>query len=354
MDSRPIPNAAAPLTIGQSEGIGFFHGLIDEVQIFNRALSGEEIRNIFLAGAAPDSTPPQVACGASDGVWHSSNVSIACTASDPESGLANPADANFNLTTNVLAGTETANAATNTREVCNTVGGCSTAGPISGNKVDRKAPTNTITSPASNATYQLNATVAASYACTDNGSGVASCQGPVANGSPIDTSSTGTQTFTVTSTDNVGNKVAIAVTYSVVSGGGGGSTSADLGIALSAPATVSPGGSLTYSMTVTNGGKATATDVVVSDALPTGTVFASATTTQGTIAAPPVGSNGTVTVNLGSLANGANATINIVATVSVTTVAGTVLTDTATVTATTQDLNSKNNSATRTTRVTKK
>jgi hypothetical protein len=94
-------------------------------------------------------------------------------------------------------------------------------------------------------------------------------------------------------------------------------------------------------MTVTNGGKATATDVVVSDALPTGTVFASEATSQGTIAAPPVGSNGTVTVNLGSLANGANATVSIITTVTATTVAGTVLTDTATVSATTQDLNSK-------------
>ena len=102
-------------------------------------------------------------------------------------------------------GTETANAATNSRQVCNTVGGCTTAGPITGNKVDKKPPTITITSPAANATYQLNASVAASYACSDGGSGVASCQGPVANGSPINTSSTGTKTFTVTATDTVGN-----------------------------------------------------------------------------------------------------------------------------------------------------
>ncbi len=353
VDSRPIPNAAAALTIGQSEGVGFFHGLIDEVQIYNRALSGEEIRNIFLAGAALDSTPPQISCGASDGAWHSGNVSIACTASDPESGLANPTDANFNLTTNVLAGTETANASTNTREVCNTVDGCATAGPISGNKVDRKAPTITVTSPVTNATYQLNASVAASYACTDSGSGVASCQGQVPNGIRIDTSSTGTKTFTVTSSDNVRNGSGMTVTYSVVSGGGGGATSADLGITLSAPSKASPGETLTYFITVANAGKVTATGVVVSDALPAGTVFASAAASQGTISSsPPVGSNGTVRVDLGSLANGARVDVRIDATVTAT--AGAVLTDTATVTATTQDLNSSNNSATQKTTVAKK
>ena len=215
---------------------------------------------------------------------------------------------------------------------------------------DVTAPAITITSPVANATYQLNGSIAASYACTDSGSGVASCQGTVANGSLINTSSTGTKTFTVTLTDNVGNTSSSSVTYSVVSGGGG-ATSADVGITLSAPNKVSPGGTLTYSITVTSAGKVTATDVVVSDALPVGTVFASAAASQGTIAAPPIGSNGTVTVNLGNLANGAKATISIVATV--TAADGAELSDTATVIATTQDLNSSNNSATKKTTVKK-
>jgi uncharacterized repeat protein (TIGR01451 family) len=308
----------------------------------------------FIAGLVDnDSTPPQVSCGASDGIWHNSNVSIACTASDPESGLANPADASFNLITSVSAGTEIANAATNSRQICNTVGGCTTAGPITGNKVDRKPPTITITSPAANATYQLNASVGANYTCVDAGSGVASCQGTVANASPINTSSTGTKTFTVNTSDNVGNKSSTSVTYSVVSGGGGGATSADLGITMAVAPNVSPGETLTYSITITNGSKTTATGVVVSDALPAGTVFASAATSQGTIATPPVGSNGTVTINLGSLANSVNATVSIVVTVNAS-AAGSTLTNTATVTATTQDLNTKNNSATQKTQVAKK
>ena len=68
--------------------------------------------------------PPHVSCAAADGAWHNTDVTIACTASDVGSGLANSADASFNLTTNVLAGTETANAATNSRQVCDVAGNC--------------------------------------------------------------------------------------------------------------------------------------------------------------------------------------------------------------------------------------
>jgi len=305
---------------------------------------------IYTPPPPTDTTPPQVSCGAADTVWHGTDVSISCTATDPESGLANPADSSFTLMTTVAAGSDDANAGTNTRQVCNTKNLCTTAGPIFGNKVDRKAPTISITSPGASATYQLNAVVAASYTCSDGiGSGMFSCQGNVASGSAIDTSSTGTKTFTVNARDNVGNVSSASVTYTVASGGGGGQASADLGLTLSAPPKVAPGGTLTYSIAVTNRSNTTANGAVVSDALPPGTVFASGTTSQGTITSPPVGSNGTVTVNLGSVAG--NATANITLNVTVTAATGATLTDTATVTATTQDLNQNNNSATQSTRV---
>ena len=76
-------------------------------------------------------------------------------------------------------------------------------------------------------------------------------------------------------------------------------------------------------------------------------VFASESTSQGTITAPAVGSNGTVSAALGSIAVGGTATVAVV--VKITAKAGTALSDTATVTATTVDSNSRNNSMSYTT-----
>jgi arylsulfatase A-like enzyme len=72
-----------------------------------------------------------------------------------------------------------------------------------------------ITTPPQGATYTLGQSVAASYECTDAASGVAACEGPVTNGSNIDTSSTGTKTFTVHAKDNVGNTNTVSHTYTV-------------------------------------------------------------------------------------------------------------------------------------------
>jgi VCBS repeat protein/HYR domain-containing protein len=91
-----------------------------------------------------DQVAPVIACGAPDGVWHGANVSIACTARDDGSGLADPANAAFLLSTAVLAGAEDANASTGSRQVCDVAGNCATAGPIDGNRIDRKAPTLTV------------------------------------------------------------------------------------------------------------------------------------------------------------------------------------------------------------------
>jgi uncharacterized repeat protein (TIGR01451 family) len=290
-----------------------------------------------------------VNCATADGLWHADNVSLSCGSSDGGSGLGVPADVSFSLSTNLAAGLESAAVSTGGYQVCDGVNNCTTAGPIAGNKVDRKAPAITITSPAAHATYQLNAIVGASYDCSDDGAGVASCQGPIANGDFIDTSSTGPKAFAIVATDSVGNPSSVSVPYSVVAGGGGGQTAADIGITLSAPVRVSSGETLMYSMTVTNAGPAIATGVVASNTLPAGTVFASASTTQGTVSAPAVGSNGMVTVNIGSLAENATATLSVA--VVVTAPSGTMLTHMATVSATVQDVHRTNNSASKRTLV---
>jgi CSLREA domain-containing protein len=164
-----------------------------------------------------DKTSPRVACGAADGLWHADDVSISCSASDGGSGLASAPDANFSLSTSVPGGTETSNAATATRDVSDVAGNTATASPVAGNKVDKKAPGISITAPPNGAEYQPGEAVPADYGCTDGGSGVGSCSGPVASGENIDTASEGPKSFAVTARDDVGNTATRSHDYTVSS-----------------------------------------------------------------------------------------------------------------------------------------
>lgn len=116
-----------------------------------------------------DKKAPQVSCANADGIWHASDASIGCNASDGGSGLANAADANFALSTTVPNGTEDANASTNSQTVNDAVGNSSTAGPIAGNMVDKKAPQQTSCDSADGAWHANNVTLQCAYA--DGGSG---------------------------------------------------------------------------------------------------------------------------------------------------------------------------------------
>jgi uncharacterized repeat protein (TIGR01451 family) len=125
----------------------------------------------------------------------------------------------------------------------------------------------------------------------------------------------------------------------------GGSTivvpTSDLAITKTdAPDPVALGSNLTYTLTVTNNGPDASTGSTVSDTLPAGVTFVSATPSQGSCSEAA----GTVTCPLGPLAVGASATIDIVVTVNPT--ATCPLSDTATVSGTEPDPDSANNSAT--------
>jgi hypothetical protein len=168
-----------------------------------------------ISGNKVDKKAPAVSCGSADGAWHGSDVNIACTASDGGSGLASPGDAAFSLSTTVPANSEDSNASTGSRSIADGVGNSATAGPISGNKVDKKGPSISITTPAASGNYTLAQAVAASYGCTDGGSGSGTCVGTVPNLSNIDTASVGSKTFTVNATDAVGNPSMLSVGYNV-------------------------------------------------------------------------------------------------------------------------------------------
>lgn len=167
-----------------------------------------------ITGSTPDTQPPVVSCGTAPAGWQAMNVTIGCTASDSGSGLANAADASFTLSTTVSS-TETANAATASHQVCDKANNCATAGPISGIMIDLKPPSISISAPAGNTNYVLNSSPAANYQCTDGGSGIQRCTGPVVTGTTFDTSSVGSHNFQVNATDKAGNVSSASVSYSV-------------------------------------------------------------------------------------------------------------------------------------------
>jgi large repetitive protein len=117
------------------------------------------------------------------------------------------------------------------------------------------------------------------------------------------------------------------------------SSSADLSIAKTTSATqAATGSTITYTITVTNGGPSPAANVAVTDTLPAGLQFVSATPSQGSCSGTT-----TVTCALGTINNGANATITLAALVTAT---GGTIANTANVTTGTSDPASGNNGTT--------
>ena len=86
--------------------------------------------------------------------------------------------------------------------------------------VDVTAPTVTLSTPVDGGTYDHHQVVNAAFSCEDDdgGSGIAAgyCVGTVVNGSPIDTTTLGAHTFTVTATDRQGNESEVTHSYVVV------------------------------------------------------------------------------------------------------------------------------------------
>src|SRR5947207_9711720 len=91
-------------------------------------------------------------------------------------------------------------------------------------------------------------------------------------------------------------------------------------LSLHAALPVWPGGTLTYTIGVSNAGPNTAASVAMSDVLPALTTFQSITTPAGwTCTTPAAGSTGTVNCTTASMASGATATFTLVVQVSRTT-----------------------------------
>lgn len=164
-------------------------------------------------------------------------------------------------------------------------------------------------------------------------------------------SATVTIVVTPTTAGPLSNTASVASTTNDPSGGNNSSTAATTVNAPSAnlsivktdsPDPVNVGSTLTYTIVVTNNGPDTATGVTVTDTLPGGVTFGSATPTQGSCSG-----TSTVTCTIGTMTNGASVTITIMVTPNAT---GT-LNNTASVTSPTNDPNLGNNSSTTSTTV---
>jgi uncharacterized repeat protein (TIGR01451 family) len=129
-------------------------------------------------------------------------------------------------------------------------------------------------------------------------------------------------------------------------------SSADLAVSNSdSPDPVLAGNQITYTIDVANAGPASATSVTLADALPAGTTFVSVSAPSGfSCTTPAVGANGSVTCSGGTVDLG-GASFQLVVKVDSSVAAGTMLSDTATVSTPTPDPNPGNESANATTTV---
>jgi uncharacterized repeat protein (TIGR01451 family) len=141
-----------------------------------------------------------------------------------------------------------------------------------------------------------------------------------------------TATFTAQATDTTPTTATRSCTITVAA------ASADVSIIKTGPAGATANTNVTYTITVSNAGPSLASTVAVSDVLPAGLTFVSASPSQGSCSG-----TATVTCSLGNMNIGASATITLVAH---TPLSITAISNTATVSSVTADPNSANNTST--------
>jgi uncharacterized repeat protein (TIGR01451 family) len=191
--------------------------------------------------------------------------------------------------------------------------------------------------------------------CTISGGGASLNLGTVANGDAV------TITIQATLGTAVTDGATLANTPSVTSGtsdpdttnnsGSAGSTTitvqnkSDLLVTTQSSLTaVNFGGTLVYTVTVTNQGPFPASAVTLVDPIPAQSIFLSMNSGGASCTAPPLAQGGTVTCNLGNMASGASATVSFTVRISIPPVPASI-TNTAVVSSPNFDPNPANNSA---------
>ena len=161
-----------------------------------------------VQAVARDTTPPVVAAMVTgkqgNNGWYTGNVTLRWSVSDPQSRVTSAQGCR-----SVTLMTDTAGAVYTC--MARSSGGTTTQSVTI--KRDATLPAITITRPASGASYSLNQTVTASFACSDPTSGIATCSGSASNGVAIDTASAGKKSFAMISlAKNLMNK-EVGFTY---------------------------------------------------------------------------------------------------------------------------------------------
>jgi uncharacterized repeat protein (TIGR01451 family) len=298
-----------------------------QVQVNIGVAAGTVITDTVTVGAANDANAGNNSAAATDLVAAATQSDLALSTSTSPSGT-------------VLAG----NNLTYTQSIANN-------GPAAATTVTflQATPANT--------TFQA-VSVPAGWTCTTpavGGTGNVSCTNPslpagsvanisvivnvnaaTANGTTITaTSSVSSATSDPSAANNsttVNTVVNAAVNLSVTNSG--------------APSPVTAGSNITYTQTVTNRGPSNAASVTFSEPVPANTTFFSATTPGGwSCTLPAVGATGTVTCTIATLPPATTANFQVVVRVNPGTPAGTIITDTATVTTATRDTVPSDNSA---------
>lgn len=226
VDSR---NLNSPGIFGGGFGINAFGGLVDEVQIYSRALLDCEVAGLHDTSNGCDNVAPTTSSlmnpTANSAGWNNTYVNLSLSATDNSDGagvknITYSASGAQIISPTIVTGSATSLIITAEGETTINYFAEDNAGNIESAqtltvRVDKTAPTISLASPTAG-NYLLNQAVTVSFNCSDALSGVASCTGTTVNGGMLDTSSIGTKTFIVNSTDIAGNSASpTTVNYNV-------------------------------------------------------------------------------------------------------------------------------------------